>query len=169
MNVAVTRARRHCAVICDSETVSADVFLRGLVEYMSERGVMSSASEYAPGDEAVVVVKGGANRGAPHAAPGHKQQPRPQRTPRMFAEAESRKLLFAAARSVVRQFGSVLTDTSVLQDSEAWLRLEGRSLRPAEADLVALLPDAVLSPSPLEVAARELTLLFPRPYRRINE
>ena len=31
MNVAVTRARRHCALVCDSETVAADAFLGRLV------------------------------------------------------------------------------------------------------------------------------------------
>ncbi|KAI9187723.1 hypothetical protein H9P43_002114 [Blastocladiella emersonii ATCC 22665] len=38
LNVAITRARRHLCVICDSETVSTNEFCRGLVEYMSEHG-----------------------------------------------------------------------------------------------------------------------------------
>jgi len=33
MNVAVTRARRYVAVICDTDTVRSDKFLRELVEY----------------------------------------------------------------------------------------------------------------------------------------
>lgn len=45
MNVAFTRARRHCAVICDSETVSKDPFLASLVTYMEAHGVYISAEE----------------------------------------------------------------------------------------------------------------------------
>lgn len=45
MNVAFTRARRHCAVICDSETVSKDAFLASLVAYMEEHGAYVSAEE----------------------------------------------------------------------------------------------------------------------------
>ena len=43
MNVAFTRARRHCAVICDSETVSKDKFLTSLVTYMEGHGAYVSA------------------------------------------------------------------------------------------------------------------------------
>lgn len=47
MNVAVTRARRHCAIICDSETVSpGDAFLGRLVKYFEDHGEYISASEY---------------------------------------------------------------------------------------------------------------------------
>ncbi|XP_046352610.1 DNA-binding protein SMUBP-2-like [Haliotis rufescens] len=46
INVAITRARRHVAVICDSETVSHDKFLKTLVEYFTERGEVWSAQEY---------------------------------------------------------------------------------------------------------------------------
>ena len=45
MNVAVTRARRHCALICDTETVSRDPFLKRLVEYFESHGVYMSATE----------------------------------------------------------------------------------------------------------------------------
>ena len=45
MNVAVTRARRHCAVVCDSETVSKDEFLARLVAYMEAHGTYISAAE----------------------------------------------------------------------------------------------------------------------------
>ncbi|GFH15464.1 R3H domain-containing protein, partial [Haematococcus lacustris] len=45
MNVAVTRARRHCALVCDSETLSHDPFLHGLVQYFEERGEYASAAE----------------------------------------------------------------------------------------------------------------------------
>ena len=45
MNVAVTRARRHCCLICDSETVSKDSFLKRLVQHFEEHGVYLSAAE----------------------------------------------------------------------------------------------------------------------------
>jgi ATP-dependent RNA/DNA helicase IGHMBP2 len=46
MNVAVTRARRQCVLVCDSETLSRDEFLRGLVEYFQQKGVYRSAQEF---------------------------------------------------------------------------------------------------------------------------
>ncbi|CAI0377073.1 unnamed protein product [Linum tenue] len=46
MNVAVTRARRQCCIVCDTETVSSDRFLKRLVEYFEEHGEYLSASEY---------------------------------------------------------------------------------------------------------------------------
>ncbi|XP_007028833.2 PREDICTED: DNA-binding protein SMUBP-2 isoform X1 [Theobroma cacao] len=46
MNVAVTRARRQCCLVCDTETVSSDGFLKRLVEYFEEHGEYLSASEY---------------------------------------------------------------------------------------------------------------------------
>ncbi|KAI4348722.1 hypothetical protein L6164_009409 [Bauhinia variegata] len=46
MNVAVTRARRQCCLICDTETVSSDGFLKRLIEYFEEHGEYLSASEY---------------------------------------------------------------------------------------------------------------------------
>ncbi|KAL4440242.1 hypothetical protein ABPG75_003243 [Micractinium tetrahymenae] len=50
MNVAVTRARRHCALVCDSETVSAgDPFLARLLAYFEEHGEYASAGEYDAG------------------------------------------------------------------------------------------------------------------------
>lgn len=45
MNVAVTRARRHVALVCDSETVSQDAFLGRLVEYVQQHGDYESAAE----------------------------------------------------------------------------------------------------------------------------
>lgn len=46
INVAVTRARRHLAVICDSETVSHDSFLKSLVDYLSTHGEIQTAQDY---------------------------------------------------------------------------------------------------------------------------
>lgn len=44
MNVAVTRARRHCAVICDTDTVSKDDFLERMVTYFQDHGAYVSAA-----------------------------------------------------------------------------------------------------------------------------
>ncbi|XP_061165035.1 DNA-binding protein SMUBP-2-like [Saccostrea echinata] len=46
INVAVTRARRHLAVVCDSETVGHNSFLKSLVDYMSSHGVVKTAQEF---------------------------------------------------------------------------------------------------------------------------
>ncbi len=48
MNVAVTRARRHCTLVCDSETVSGDEFLGRLVQYFEVHGAYLSAAELVP-------------------------------------------------------------------------------------------------------------------------
>ena len=50
MNVAVTRARRQCAIICDTETVGAgkDAFLGRLVKYFMDHGEYISVSELVP-------------------------------------------------------------------------------------------------------------------------
>ncbi|XP_012521067.1 PREDICTED: DNA-binding protein SMUBP-2 [Propithecus coquereli] len=46
INVAITRARRHVAVVCDSRTVNNHVFLKTLVEYFTEHGEVRTAFEY---------------------------------------------------------------------------------------------------------------------------
>ena len=47
MNVAVTRARRHCAVVSDVETLSrGDPFLRRLCAWFEAHGEVRSAAEY---------------------------------------------------------------------------------------------------------------------------
>uniref|UniRef100_T1J301 PH and SEC7 domain-containing protein 4 n=1 Tax=Strigamia maritima TaxID=126957 RepID=T1J301_STRMM len=46
LNVAVTRARRHLAIICDSETVSRHPKLKTLVEFLSEHAEIRSAHQY---------------------------------------------------------------------------------------------------------------------------
>ncbi|KAG8438210.1 hypothetical protein GDO86_008772 [Hymenochirus boettgeri] len=46
INVAITRARRHVAVICDSHTVGNHKFLKDLVTYFNEHGEIRSAFEY---------------------------------------------------------------------------------------------------------------------------
>ncbi len=47
INVAITRAKRHVAVIADSDTVCQDPFLRRLVSYITEHGLLRSAGELA--------------------------------------------------------------------------------------------------------------------------
>lgn len=46
MNVAVTRARRQCTLVCDTETLGHDAFLKGLTQYFEGHGVYSSAAEW---------------------------------------------------------------------------------------------------------------------------
>nr|XP_008106994.1 PREDICTED: DNA-binding protein SMUBP-2 [Anolis carolinensis] len=46
INVAITRARRHVAVICDSRTTGNHSFLKRLVDYMNEHGEVRTAFEY---------------------------------------------------------------------------------------------------------------------------
>jgi ATP-dependent RNA/DNA helicase IGHMBP2 len=46
LNVAVTRAKRHCAVVCDSETVTQSKFINGLVDWMASNGLHRSAVEF---------------------------------------------------------------------------------------------------------------------------
>ncbi|NWW80438.1 SMBP2 protein, partial [Climacteris rufus] len=48
INVAVTRARRQVAVVCDSRTVGGRPFLRRLLEHLSQHGLVRSAFEYLP-------------------------------------------------------------------------------------------------------------------------
>ena len=49
INVAVTRAKRHLAVVCDADACGTNVFLRGLLEHMSLRGEHRSAAEQGEG------------------------------------------------------------------------------------------------------------------------
>lgn len=46
INVAITRARRHVAVVCDSRTVNNHAFLKSLVDYFTEHGEVRTAFEY---------------------------------------------------------------------------------------------------------------------------
>ncbi len=46
MNVAITRARRHCALISDSETLRRDAFLGRLCDWFDAHGEVRSAAEY---------------------------------------------------------------------------------------------------------------------------
>ena len=46
MNVAVTRARRHLTVVCDSTTVSSHDFIQSLVDHAHRVGNVISAQEW---------------------------------------------------------------------------------------------------------------------------
>lgn len=46
INVAVTRARRHVCLVCDSETIRAHPFLRVLLDHFFAHGEVRSAAEY---------------------------------------------------------------------------------------------------------------------------
>lgn len=46
INVAITRAKRHLVVVCDSETVGHHAFLKSLVDYLMETGDVHSAQEF---------------------------------------------------------------------------------------------------------------------------
>lgn len=44
--MAVTRARRHIAVVCDTQTVQNHAFLKSLIDHMTECGEVRTAFEY---------------------------------------------------------------------------------------------------------------------------
>ncbi|NWW84214.1 SMBP2 protein, partial [Rhynochetos jubatus] len=46
INVAVTRARRHVAIVCDTRTVGSQPFLQRLLGYFSQHGEVRTAFEY---------------------------------------------------------------------------------------------------------------------------
>ncbi|XP_053208695.1 DNA-binding protein SMUBP-2-like [Panonychus citri] len=46
INVAVTRAKKHLVVICDSDTVSAETHISSLIDHLKINGKVKSASEY---------------------------------------------------------------------------------------------------------------------------
>ncbi|KAK7880609.1 hypothetical protein WMY93_032760, partial [Mugilogobius chulae] len=46
INVAVTRARRHIAVVCDTQTVQNHPFLKSLIDHMTQSGEVRTAFEY---------------------------------------------------------------------------------------------------------------------------
>ncbi|KAL3798381.1 hypothetical protein HJC23_005034 [Cyclotella cryptica] len=51
LNVAITRAKRHCALICDCETVSQDMFIKGLIEWIEQKGEYRSGAELLTSNE----------------------------------------------------------------------------------------------------------------------
>ena len=69
--MAVTRAKRHVAVICDVECCASDAFIGRLLKHMEDRGEYRSALELDPGPETIAVT----------AAPEQQQQQQQQRQP----------------------------------------------------------------------------------------
>ncbi|KAE9333793.1 DNA-binding protein [Phytophthora fragariae] len=59
MNVAITRAKRHVAVVCDTDTISSHKFLAVLVKHFEKFGEYRSAQEYLDED----VVEGTVDEG----------------------------------------------------------------------------------------------------------
>ena len=49
--MAMTRARRHLALIGDSETISKEPFIKGLIDYCHSHGQVLSAHEYLHGEK----------------------------------------------------------------------------------------------------------------------
>ena len=49
LNVAVTRSKRHCCVVCDTETVSQSKFVKDLIDWIGEHGEHRSALEFIEG------------------------------------------------------------------------------------------------------------------------
>ncbi|NXC35672.1 SMBP2 protein, partial [Campylorhamphus procurvoides] len=80
INVAVTRARRHVAVLCDSHTVGTQPFLRRLLHHFTQHGQVRSAFEYLE-DLVPQNYSGGEQQKVPKppVASGPKAQPAPSR------------------------------------------------------------------------------------------
>ena len=57
LNVAITRAKRHVALIANVETVSSDATLKGLMEYCEASGQVRSAMQYQHLVEAVDMLR----------------------------------------------------------------------------------------------------------------
>lgn len=62
MNVAVTRAKRLCVLIGDSGTVSKSPFLKELVEFFKDNGIVRSSFDY-QGESDVRILYGVAASG----------------------------------------------------------------------------------------------------------
>ena len=60
--MAMTRARRHLALIGDSETISKEPFIKGLIDYCHSHGQVLSAHEYLHGEK--LGRKGGGGGGS---------------------------------------------------------------------------------------------------------
>ena len=54
LNVAITRAKRHCCIICDTETVSQSAFVKGLIEWSEEHGEQRSAMDFLAGSSEMI-------------------------------------------------------------------------------------------------------------------
>lgn len=101
MNVAVTRAKRHVALICDSDTVSSDPHLKSLVDYANEKAEVRSALEYVPGaGEAAMTTTMGKRVATETAAGGKEAGDASKPTARTITEEDKK----ASVRKTLRAF-----------------------------------------------------------------
>ena len=98
LNVAITRARRHCCVIADSETVSRSPFIKSLLTWMEKRGEHRSAAEFAP-EEVIVASSGEVSGPAVLAEAASKQK---SSEPRDQASSTGKKVHAGTNKSSVR-------------------------------------------------------------------
>lgn len=92
INVAVTRARRHVAIICDSRTVGSQAFLGRLLEHFRQHGQVRTAFEYLDDLVPENYSHGGERQQSTKApaAPSPKPQPAPGRKPKAAAKAAAK-------------------------------------------------------------------------------
>ena len=128
INVAVTRAQRHVAIVADSATVSADVHLRSLMRYCEEHGEVRSAEEYLAGGGVGDGSSGAGGSGRP--APLHRSTTTPAASVAVARPTEAE----AAAALRARQ--------------DAHDAVKRASLRKALRLFVARADDAAARPSP---------------------
>ena len=154
MNVAVTRARRHCAIVGDSDTLNSDAFLAKLIAYAADRGDVRSATDYAD------VVRGAAAPPRTTAAPPSRKKEDRDRVPRYGMDAPLSAVAqtwLSTARRQLRVFASACDgidfDRPAAAPAVAAIALPGRDALPfsvARTELVRgtpqLLYDATLTP-----------------------
>ena len=111
LNVAVTRAKRHCCVICDSETVSQSTFIKGLIDWIEGHGEQRSAMDFLTGSSDMMndlrdaeielqkgmaeLAKAGKKQKSPPTKENKKQEPN-----KADDEAKRKELLDVIARFV---------------------------------------------------------------------
>jgi ATP-dependent RNA/DNA helicase IGHMBP2 len=127
LNVAVTRARRHVCVVGDSDTVSGDVFVRGLLRYLNAHGEVRSAAEYvtaraAGGDAAGAAASFNFVASAANAGP-------PKRRPGLGPGAAGRDPAAEAARAAARRARYGVFEAQVAASQPAATRPRGRRRR----------------------------------------
>ncbi|NXM68862.1 SMBP2 protein, partial [Serilophus lunatus] len=104
INVAVTRARRHVAVVCDSRTVGSQPFLRRLLEHISRHGHVRSAFEYL--DDLVPQNYSGKGRGERQQGPKPPESARAAPGSKAAQPAPGRKLKAAGAGAASQKQGA---------------------------------------------------------------
>lgn len=82
INVAITRARRHVAIVGDSDCVSTDPFISGLLDHISMHGEHRSALEYLPNEATTATVSSDVIVQATAEKGGHSQQSIPVEQPK---------------------------------------------------------------------------------------